>query len=90
MDAIVKARVESETKDAAVAVLKEMGLNLSDLLRMAVIQTAKNKRLPFDITLGEESLAAIKQVEAGEAIRASHVVDDDFPVGAPFAKNTKK
>ena len=66
-DTDVRARVRSEDKEMAAAVLREMGLSISDLLRMAIVQTAKLKRLPFsnepvpvriDIDRMKESLAS--------------------------------
>lgn len=71
MDAIVKARVDAADKDVAAAVLKELGLNLSDLIRLAIIQTAKTKKLPIELGLTPESLSAIKEVEEGHARRVS-------------------
>lgn len=83
MDAIVKARVNLEDKNVAIAVLREVGMNLSDLIRMAIVQTAKTKMVPVNLTLGAESLAAIREVEEGRAIRASREIFEDLPKGAP-------
>ena len=89
MDTIVKARVNSGDKDVAVAVLKELGLNLSDLIRLAIVQTAKTKRLPVDMALSAASLSAIQEIEEGRDIKASKVVLLDLPMGAPRVAKIK-
>lgn len=83
MDTIVKARVNSDDKDVAVAVLKEMGMNLSDLIRMVVVQTAKTRRVPLNLELSPESLSAIQEVEEGRARKASRTVLMELPEGPP-------
>jgi len=82
-DAVVKARVDFEDKELATAVLKEIGLKVSDLIRMTLKQTAKLKRLPFSTELSQESLEAIREVESGKAQRASHLIELSLPAGAP-------
>ena len=82
-DTDVRARVALEDKEVAAAVLKEIGLTISDLLRMAIKQTAKLKRLPFENTLSEESLAAIAEVESGRAKKVSHRIELELPTGKP-------
>ena len=47
------------------------------------LETAKLKRLPFDSTLSEESLAAIQEVESGRAKKVSHRIELDLPAGKP-------
>lgn len=80
MDAIVKARVDSSDKDAAIAVLEQLGLRLSDLIRMTIIQTARLKTLPFAQTMQAENIQALDEIETGTATRMSHVIDIDLPV----------
>ncbi len=78
-DTDVRARVHSADKEMAVAVLEGLGLKLSDLIRMAIVQTAKLKKLPFESQLSADSLEAIKQIESGKAVRLSRIVDLDLP-----------
>jgi DNA-damage-inducible protein J len=82
-DTDVRARVALEDKEVAAAVLKEIGLTISDLLRMAIKQTAKLKRLPFDSTLSAESYAAIQEVESGHAKKVSHRIELELPASKP-------
>ena len=90
MDAVVKARVNSGDKDVAAAVLNELGLNLSDLIRMAIMQTARTKRLPVSLALSAESRSAIDEIEQGKALRASKEACLDLPSASPRTGGLKK
>ena len=83
MDAFVKVRVDSVDKEIASSVLKELGLNLSDLIRMVIVKTAKTKKIPFEIGLSAESRQAIKEVEQGKAMRLTKMADLDLPRTPP-------
>lgn len=82
-DTDVRARVLRVDKETAAAVLLEYGLTISDLIRMAIVQTAKLKRLPFDGALSKESLAAIKEVEEGKARRITSLAGMPLPLPSP-------
>jgi len=86
MDTVVRARVDKADKVAAAEVLREMGLTISDLLRIVVIKTAKTKQIPFELGLSPVNQTVIREIEEGRATKASYVVDMDLPVGSPFDK----
>ena len=66
---VVRARVNEDVKDEASAVLAEMGLTLSDLVRLTVTRVAKDRALPFEIKVpNAETRAAI---EEGRKLMAS-------------------
>ena len=46
-DTVVRARIDRQVKADATAVLAEMGLTLSDGVRMALHRIARDKTLPF-------------------------------------------
>ena len=46
---LVRARVDEALKNEAAAVLAEMGLTVSDVVRIALTKIAKEKALPFDL-----------------------------------------
>lgn len=46
---VVRARIDENVKDAAAAVLAEMGLTVSDAFRLMLVRIARDKSLPFDI-----------------------------------------
>jgi DNA-damage-inducible protein J len=86
MDTVVRARVDEADKAAAASVLRELGLTVSDLLRMAVIKTAKTRQIPFEIGLSAVNQAVIREIDEGRAVKASRVVDVDLPAGGPSGK----
>jgi DNA-damage-inducible protein J len=48
-DSIVKARIDTETKERAAAALGAMGLSISDAIRLLMLRVAKEQRLQFDV-----------------------------------------
>ena len=46
-DTVVRARIDTRTKDLAATALAEMGLSVSDYIRMALIRVAHDKAVPF-------------------------------------------
>jgi len=81
MDTVVRARVDEATE-----VLREMGLTISDLLRIVVIKTAKTRQIPFELGLSPVNQAVIREIEEGRATKASHIVDIELPTGNPVGK----
>jgi len=86
MDTVVRARVDEADKAAATEELRELGLTISDLLRIVVIKTAKTKQIPFELGLNPVNQAVIREIEEGRAMKASHIVDIELPTGNPFGK----
>jgi DNA-damage-inducible protein J len=46
---IVRARIDGHIKEEATNVLAEMGLSVSDAIRMLLTRVAMDKALPFDV-----------------------------------------
>lgn len=46
---VVRARIDGHIKEEASTVLAEMGLSVSDAIRMLLTRIAADKALPFDI-----------------------------------------
>src|SRR3546814_6289618 len=46
--AFVRARIDETLKDEAAAVLAELGLTVSDVVRMTLTRVAKDHALPFE------------------------------------------
>ena len=46
----VRARVDQRLRDEAAAVLDDIGLTVSDVVRMTLTRIAKDKALPFELT----------------------------------------
>ena len=80
---IVRARIDSDTKQAAGIALAAMGLSVSDAIRMLLRRVAAEKRLPFDVTVpNAESEAAIAELEAGKGKRfkSAEALFDDLGI----------
>ena len=77
--AFVRARIDETLKNEASAVLADMGLTVSDVVRMVLTKIAKEKALPFELhvpsKLTEETLA---KSERGEDIHHAKDADDLF------------
>ena len=52
-DAIIRARIDSATKQKAIAALDAMGLSVSDAIRLLMLRIAEEKRLPFELKVPE-------------------------------------
>ena len=71
-DAVVRARIDKKIKDQAARVLEQMGLTLSDAIRLMMIRTAADKALPFKVKAPNTATkAAMKQAKAGR-VKTAH------------------
>ena len=62
---VVRARIDRATKEEAEAVLAEIGLTLSDAVRLLLIRVAREGALPFDpFVPNKETIAAMKEARA--------------------------
>ncbi len=59
-DAIIRARIDSTTKQKAMAALDAMGLSVSDAIRLLMMRIAEEKRLPFELKVPEVELAPVE------------------------------
>jgi len=66
---IVRARIDEKTKAEAAAVLKTMGLTVSDALRLLLVKVAKEKTLPFaPLVPNEETVEAMRAARRGDLV----------------------
>ncbi len=73
-DTYVRARIDAGTKERAANALADMGLSVSDAIRMLLIRVADERRLPFEIKApNRETRAAIAELEAGRGHRSKTV-----------------
>ncbi len=73
---IVRARIDHDTKKRATAALAEMGLSVSDAIRLLMLRIADEKRLPFEVKVPNATTrAAIAELEAGRGQRFGAVAD---------------
>ena len=50
-DDVVRARIDGKVKEQAARVLADMGLSVSDAIRMLLVRVAREKALPFDVRI---------------------------------------
>lgn len=63
--AFVRARVDEKVKDEAAAVLEEMGLTVSDVVRMTLTRVARDGAIPFELKVpNAETKAAMEESRA--------------------------
>lgn len=69
-DTVVRARIDSRTKDKASAALEAMGLSVSDAIRLLLMRIAEERRLPFEVKVAKPSTSkAIRELEEGKGER---------------------
>jgi DNA-damage-inducible protein J len=65
-NAVVRARIDEHIKKDASAVLAEIGLTVSDALRIMLTLIAREKALPFEPLIpNETTIAAMREARAG-------------------------
>jgi DNA-damage-inducible protein J len=65
-NSIVRARIDTITKERAAAALSDMGLSVSDAIRLLLIRVADERRLPFAVkSPNKATQGAIAELEAG-------------------------
>jgi len=69
--AFVRARIDEGLKNEAASVLAEMGLTVSDVVRMTLTRIAKDKALPFELKIPNDATrAAIQEARAMTTARS--------------------
>lgn len=71
---LVQARIDGEIKAEAAAVLAAMGLTVSDAVRLLLSRVAREKALPFEpLVPNETTVAAMKEAREGKGRRFASV-----------------
>jgi DNA-damage-inducible protein J len=75
-DTVVRARINAQIKDKAAKVLADMGLSVSDAIRLLLVRVAAEKALPFEIKVpNAETRAAMAELEEGAGKSFGRVAD---------------
>ena len=73
-DTVVRARIDSDTKERASAALQAMGLTISDVLRIVLRRVATDQTFPLELKVpNAETRAALAELESGDLPRAQSV-----------------
>jgi len=77
--AFVRARIDESLKDEAAAVLAEMGLTVSDVVRIVLTKVAKEKALPFEMKIPNKlTIDTLSKSERGEDVHHAKDAADLF------------
>ena len=69
-DNVVRARIDSDTKARATEALHNMGLTVSDAIRLMLLRVADEKRLPFAVQVpNATTVKAMRELEEGKGKR---------------------
>ena len=75
-DTVVRARIDGQVKEKAAKVLADMGLSVSDAIRLLLVRVATEKALPFEIKVpNAETRAAMAELERGAGRSYDSVAD---------------
>ena len=75
-DTVVRARISGDVKEEATHVLEQMGLSVSDAIRLLMVRIAREKALPFDVSVpSAETVAAMQAARHGEGRAFKSVAD---------------
>jgi DNA-damage-inducible protein J len=70
-NSVVRARIDERTKREAAAVLKKIGLTVSDAFRLLLVRVAAEKALPFEpLVPNAKTVEAMKAARRGELVNA--------------------
>lgn len=77
--AFVRARIDEALKNEAARVLSDMGLTVSDVVRISLTKIAKEKKLPFDMSIPNKLTAeTLRKSARGEDVHRAKDADDLF------------
>lgn len=78
-DTVVRARIDGQVKETAAKVLGEMGLSVSDAIRMLLVRVAAEKALPFEARVPNATTAqTLRKIERGEDLTTAKDAADLF------------
>jgi DNA-damage-inducible protein J len=65
-NALIQTRINGTVKQEAAAVLSDLGLSVSDAVRLLLTRVARDKALPFELlTPNATTVAAMREARAG-------------------------
>lgn len=75
-NSVVRARIDTATKERAANALAEMGISISDAIRLLLVRVADERRLPFEVKAPNATTrGAIAELEAGKGHKFNSVAD---------------
>lgn len=73
-DTYVRARIDTATKERAADALGDMGLSISDAIRLLMLRVAEERRLPFEVKVPNATTRkAMAELQSGKGKRFASV-----------------
>ena len=85
-NALVQTRIDAEVRDRASAALGNMGLTVSDAVRILLTRTANEGALPLELLSGSEAHDAWFRAKVLEALNGTRPDVSDDEVEVHFAQ----
>jgi addiction module antitoxin, RelB/DinJ family len=85
-NSLVQARIDPEVKERAAAVLENVGLTISDAVRILLTRTANEGALPFELTHNQADYDAWFRAKVQEALEDLQPARPHVEVKSHFAK----
>jgi DNA-damage-inducible protein J len=85
-NALVQTRIDADVKERATAVLENMGLTVSDAVRILLTRTANEGALPLELLSNSEAHDAWFRAKVREALDDTRPDLEDATVEAHFAE----
>ena len=74
----INVQVDAKDKEQATNILKDLGINMSTFINMAIKQVIKKDGLPFEVTNPKPSKELLEALEEGEAIATGKVTPKGY------------
>lgn len=75
---MVRSRISAEVKEQATAVLEDLGLSVSDLMRITLTRVAKEGAIPFDLNPNKLTRETLRKSARGEEVHRAKDAKDLF------------
>ena len=78
INAVVRSRISADVKEKATVVLEEMGLTVSDVMRIVLTRVANESALPFDLKPNKLTRETMRKTAQGEEVHQAKDAADLF------------
>lgn len=85
-NALVQTRIDADVKEKATAVLENMGLTVSDAVRILLTRTANEGMLPLELVSNSQAYDTWFREKVRQALADTRPDVDDSEVEAHFAQ----
>jgi DNA-damage-inducible protein J len=77
-NAVVRSRIDADVRDRAAEVLGDMGLTVSDAIRIVLTRVANENALPFDLKPNKLTRQTIRKTARGREVHRAKNAGDLF------------